>query len=177
MSYHLWKHCYEFPMWACVAQTLHIFNVSSCIGRSHDNLRPNPPLLQNNLHCYFIMLLDWYRKSVNQKTLLRLKLESKNTLLSALDSRGTCSSYHRCIARKFFSLYTLLVLQRQNFSQRYATYVEISQRHVTYSVTDSKQDPLFPGHNDSAELPFLLSSETQLFLLSIQIAGISISKH
>jgi len=40
-----------------------------------------------------------------------------------------------------------------------------------YLVADSKQDLLFPWYKDSAELPYLLGSETQLFLLSKQTAG------
>jgi len=53
-------------------------------------------------------------------------------------------------------------------SQSHATYAEVSQKYVMYSVTDSKQDLLFPWYKDSAELPYLLGSVT---LLSKQIAG------
>ena len=48
---------------------------------------------------------------------------------------------------------------------------KFSQEYVTYSVAHSKQDLLFSWYQDSAELPYLLGSETQLFLLSKQTAG------
>jgi len=69
----------------------------------------------------------------------------------------------------------------QKFSKRYVKYSEVysefcygfrfSQKYVTYSMTHSKPGLLFPWYKDSAGLPYLLGSETQLFLLSKQIAG------
>lgn len=48
------------------------------------------------------------------------------------------------------------------------TYTEVSQKYVTYSVTSSKQDLLFPWYKDSADLPSFLGSDTQLFQLHKQ---------
>ena len=59
------------------------------------------------------------------------------------------------------------------------THAEASKRCVMYLVADSKQDLLFSWYQDSAELPYLLGSETQLFLISKgnDRAGVSIRKH
>lgn len=46
-----------------------------------------------------------------------------------------------------------------------------------YSLADSKQDLLLPWNTDSAGLPDLLGSGTQLFPLPQPVAGLSISKH
>lgn len=49
--------------------------------------------------------------------------------------------------------------------------MQVSHKHVACSVTDFKQELLFPWYRASAELPYLLDSETQLFLLSRHISG------
>jgi len=81
------------------------------------------------------------------------------------------SCYHALLTQKIFSLYALLVLHMPKFSKSYLFYLCRSfSEYVTYSETDSKQDLLFPWYEDSVELPYLLGSETQLFLLSEQTA-------